>query len=604
MIERFLSAAKFASAVCALAVAVEVTNSQAYAAKIGNTADKLEFKDIRCLTRNLNDLGEAKGYALVFLNTTCPVAQRYLPRLEELHKKYAAQGIQLVGVYNAQEDEPREVAAHGLSAGLSFPIVWDEEQKCTKALGIERVPQAVLLDGAKKVVYSGRIDDQYRTGGVQPNVGRHDLAEAIDELLAGKPISVAETPVDGCKVTAWREPTFDHPVTFHEHIEKILQNRCQSCHHEGTTAPFSLVSYSEAKAQAESLNEVVRDGRMPPWYATPGIGHFSNDPTMSREERNLVAAWVNSGMPEGDPAKAPKPLEFAQTEWRIGEPDLVLTMKKPHKIEATGYIDYKYVFIPPAFTEDTYVEAIEIRPHNRAVVHHCNAFYVDALTMKAGSNTFITGYVPGGIPFALKEGLAQRIPKNSVIGLQIHYVTTGKEEESTISIGFRYAKGIVQKTTRFILLDPRDMAIPPGDAFYEMKARRKFDKDATLIGLFTHMHLRGRDMTFNAYYPNGKHETLLQIPNYNFEWQIGYHAPEPPNELKIPAGTEMEAIAHYDNSKFNPYTPDPKYTVPYGDQSYDEMFNGFVFYVNDEDQLNLKIDPKTGHVLKDEVTQK
>ena len=162
----------------------------------------------------------------------------------------------------------------------------------------------------------------------------------------------------------------------------------------------------------------------------------------------------------------------------------------------------------------------------------------------------------------------------------------------------------MQKTTRFILLDPRDMAIPPGDAFYEMKARRKVEKDATLIGLFTHMHLRGRDMTFNAYYPNGKNETLLQIPNYNFEWQIGYHAPEPPHETKLPAGTEMEAIAHFDNSKFNPYNPDPKYTVPYGDQSYDEMFNGFIFYVHDEDQLNLKIDPKTGHVLKDEVTQK
>lgn len=573
--------------------------SPAAAAKIGTEAPNLSFKDIRCLTRSLSDLGEAKGYALVFLNTSCPVAQRYLPRLEELHQKYASQGIQLVGVYNSQDETPRDIAAHGLAAGLTFPLVWDEEQQCTQALGVERVPQVVLLDGTRHVVYSGRIDDQYRTGGVQPQVGRHDLAEAIDQLLAGKPISVAETPVDGCKVTAWRAPSFDHPVTFHEHIETILQNRCQGCHHEGTAAPFGLVSYDEAKAQGEMLAEVVRDGRMPPWYAHSEFGHFTNDPTMSRKERDLVAAWVLSGMPEGDSTKAPAPIEFAKTEWRIGEPDLVLTMKKPHKIEASGFIPYKYIFIPPAFSEDTYVEAIEIRPHNRAVVHHCNAFYVDALTMKAGTNTFITGYVPGGVPFTMTPGLAQRIPKNSVVGLQIHYVTTGKEEESTISIGFRFAQGTVQKTTHFILLDPRDMAIPPGDAFYEMKARRKMEKDSTLLGLFTHMHLRGRDMTFNAYYPNGKQETLLQVPNYNFEWQIGYVCPQPPHEKKIPAGTELEAIAHFDNSKFNPYNPDPKYTVPYGDQSYDEMFNGFIFYVHDEDQLNLKIDPKTGHVLKD-----
>jgi len=581
---------------CLVAIAIP----DAQGAKIGADTPNLTFKDIRCLTRSLSDLGESKGYALVFLNTTCPVAQRYLPRLEELNQKYAAQGIQLVGVFNSQDEIPRDIAAHGLAAGLTFPLVWDEDQECTKLLGIERVPHAVLLDGVRRVVYSGRIDDQFGVDGALPQAGRHDLAEAMDQLLSGEPVSVPETEVVGCKVTAWRTPSFDHPVTFHEHIEPILQNRCQSCHHEGTAAPFGLVSYDEVSSQGEMLAEVVRDGRMPPWYAHAEFGEFSNDPTMSREERDLVAAWVTAGMPEGDASKAPEPIEFAKTEWRIGEPDLVLTTRKPHKIQATGYVPYKYVFIPPPFSEDTYVESIEIRPHNRAVVHHCNAFYVDALTMKANAGSFITGYVPGGVPFTLVPSLAQRIPKNSVIGLQIHYVTTGKEEESTISIGFRYAKDTVQKTTHFVLLDPRDISIPPGDPFYEMRASRKLEKDATLLGLFTHMHLRGRDMTFNAEYPDGQKETLLQVPNYNFEWQIGYVCPLPPNDKKLPAGTTLEAIAHFDNSKFNPYNPDPEYTVPYGDQSYDEMFNGFIFYVHDEDQLNLKIDPKTGHVIKED----
>lgn len=574
---------------------------RAQAAKIGSEAPQLTFKDIRCVTRSLSDLGESKGYALVFMNTSCPIAQRYLPRLKELNEKYAAEGIQFVAVYNSQDETPKDVAAHGLAAGLSFPLVWDESQKCTSALGVERVPQVVLLDAGKHVVYNGRIDDQYRTGGVQPQVGRHDLAMALDELLAGKPISVAETTVDGCKITAWQAPKFDHTVTFHEHVEMVLQKRCQNCHHEDTAAPFALVSYDEAKAQGEMLAEVVRDGRMPPWYAHSEFGRFTNDPTLSQTERNLIEAWVREGMPQGDPAKAPKPLEFAKTEWRIGEPDLVLTMSKPSKIPATGFIPYQYVFLQPVFTEDTYVEAIEIRPHNRAAVHHCNAFYVDTVTKKAGTNTFITGYVPGGVPFTMQPGIAQRIPANSMIGLQVHHVTTGKEEESKISIGFRFAKGTVQKTTHFILLDPHNIAIPPGDAFYEMKAAKKLNKDATLLGLFTHMHLRGRDMTFLAQRPGSKQEILLQVPNYNFEWQIGYVCPEAPHDVKLPAGTELSAIAHYDNSKFNPYNPDPKYKVPYGDQSFDEMFNGFIFFVHDEDQMNLKIDPKTGHALKDEV---
>ena len=571
---------------------------QAQAARIGSEVGNLTFKDTRCLTRSLSDLGEAKGYALVFLNASCPIAQRYLPRLQELHAKYAPQGLQLVAIYNSQDETPMEIAAHGLAAGLTFPLVWDEEHKCTQALGVERIPQAVLLDAGKRVVYSGRIDDQYRTGGVQPQVGRHDLADAIDEMLAGKPVSVAETTIDGCKVTPWQAPKFDYQVTFHEHIEAILQRNCQNCHHEGTATPFALVTYDEAKAQGEMLAEVVRDGRMPPWYALSKYGHFTNDPTLTREERKLVEAWVRGGLGRGDATKAPKPLEFSKAEWRIGEPDLVLTTRKPIKIQASGFIPYNYVFLQPPFAEDTYVEAIEIRPHNRAVVHHCNAFYFDPVTRTAGANTFITGYVPGGVPFTMRPGIAQRIPKNATIGLQIHHVTTGKEEESTISIGFRYAKGTVNKTTHFVLLDPRDIAIPPGDPFYEMKAQKKVEEDATLLGLFTHMHLRGRDMTFFANYPDGKREILLQIPNYNFEWQIGYVCPEPPDEVRIPAGTELAAIAHFDNSKFNPYNPDPKYKVPRGDQSYDEMFNGFIFYVHDKDQLNLQIDPKTGHVLE------
>ncbi len=568
--------------------------------KIGVEAKDLSFKDIRSLNRSLSDLGEAKAYALVFLNTDCPIAQRYLPRLEEMNKKYAAAGVQFVAVYNSQSEMPRDIAAHGLDAGLTFPLVWDEGQKCTQALGVERVPTAVLLDGAtKKVVYLGRIDDQYRPGGVQPNVGRHDLASAIDEVLAGKPVSVATTPVDGCKVTAWQQPKFDHKVTYHEHVEAILQKACQNCHHEGTAAPFGLVSFEEAQDHGEMLVEVVRDGRMPPWYAHKEHGSFQNDPSLSREERELIEAWVLTGMEKGDPSKAPAPLEFEKTEWRIGKPDLVLTMAKPQKVQAEGFIPYRYVFLQPAFEDDTYVESIEILPHNRAVVHHCNAFYVDPVSKKAGTNTFITGYVPGGVPFTMPPGMAQKMPKGAVIGLQVHLVTTGKEEEVTISIGFKYAKGIVNKTTHFILLDPRDIKIPPGDGFYKMEQSRTLKKDATLLGLFTHMHLRGRDMTFLAHYPDGKKETLLQIPNYNFEWQIGYVCPP---EKKIPAGTELQAIAHFDNSKFNPYNPDPNYTVPYGDQSYDEMFNGFIFYVHDEDQLNLKIDPKTGHVMKDELS--
>jgi hypothetical protein len=275
-------------------------------------------------------------------------------------------------------------------------------------------------------------------------------------------------------------------------------------------------------------------------------------------------------------------------------------MRTPDKIQATGFIPYKYVILPYVFKEDTYVSAIEIRPQNRNVVHHCNMAYVSIAKMKGGDDTFITGYVPGGQPMDLRPKtpsdpeVAYKIPGGSSLVLQIHYTTTGKEEQSLISVGFRYPQKGVDKITHHFVLDPRNIAIAPRDPMWGLSAKKTIPANATLLGMFTHMHVRGRDMTFVAEFPGGRRETLLQIPNYNFEWQLAYEC-----RNRLPAGTKIEAIAHFDNSKFNVYNPDPDRTVPYGPQTYDEMFNGFVFWTNDEENLKLKIDPKTGHVVNE-----
>ncbi|MBY0586737.1 redoxin family protein [bacterium] len=590
----------------ALAVSLLVSGSLQAASTddASKTLPNITFKDIRYLHRTLSDLAgpkdrPTKGFLVVFMNTTCPVAQRYLPKLKTIDAEYGPKGIQVVGLYTAQEETINDIASHALENGVKYPVGKDTDLSAVRALGVERVPQVVLMDAERHVLYSGRIDDQYRIGGTQPRMSRSDVTEALEEFLAGKAISVAQTPVDGCKITPWSPPSAAEPVTFHEHVSKVMQARCQNCHHEGGATPFSLVSYDDVKSQAEMVAEVVGDRRMPPWYASPKYGHFQNDPSMTKEERDIVLAWVKQGMPEGDSAKAPAPLAFSTSRWKIGEPDLVVKMKQEHDIPAEGYIKYYYVMLPYIFKEDTYVDAIEIRPINKSVVHHCNMAYGNLLQGKFGRETFITGYVPGGQPMVLGQSnnVAFKIPKGSTLFLQIHYTTTGKPEKGQLEVGFRYAKGLVQKTTHFMVLDPRGIEIPPGESMYELRETHPIPRNATLLGMFTHMHVRGRDMTYLAHYPDGKTETLLQIPNYNFEWQLGYECPPPPKECKIPAGTKIEAIAHYDNSAFNPYNPDPNRTVPYGDQTYDEMFNGFVFWVYDDEELNLTIDPKTGHVV-------
>ena len=570
--------------------------------QIGEVVPKFECKDIRYVRRTLSDLGDHKGFALVFLNTDCPIARRFLPTLRELDACYTAKGIRFVGVFCSPEDTIIEMASFALENELRFPVVKDEDHEACAALGIDRVPQVALLDAGHRLIYRGRINDQYRVSGTQRTASRQDLATTLDELLAGKAISVTETPVDGCKVTPPFDPKFEQPPTFHADVAAIVQNRCQRCHHAGTPAPFALITYDDVKSHAEMVAEVVRDQRMPPWYADPKYGHFLNAPGMTADERAKVVAWVKGDCPAGDPTRGPAPLVFGDTQWRIGEPDLKITMRAPDKIPAEGLVPYKYVVLPYLFKEDTYVSAIEILPHNRNVVHHCSMAYVNPLKMKGGFDTFITGHVPGGQPMDLRSRdpsepqVAFKIPRGAWLILQIHYVATGKEEQSLISVGFRYPQKGVDKITHHLLLDPRNIAIPPGDPMWRLSAAQTISARVTLLGMFAHLHVRGRDMTYIAEYPGGQRETLLQIPNFNFDWQLGYEC-----RNRLPAGTKIEAIAHFDNSRFNVYNPDPDRTVPYGAQTVDEMFNAFVFWTNDDENLNLKIDPKTGHIVKEPV---
>jgi thiol-disulfide isomerase/thioredoxin len=583
-----------------LAVAMfgQVAQAQAQPPKIGDIVPELRFKDIRALPRTLSDFGKKRAYVFVFTTTSCPLVRRSIPKLIELDARYAAQDVQFVAVNVGADDTIRDMAAQAIELDAAFAFVKDVDLSCAKALGVTRTPGVAMLDADRKLVYRGRIDDQLRLGGARPEPTRRDLEEAIRETLAGQGVSVAETAVDGCTIEAPLPPSAKRPdPTYHQDVAPILQRRCVNCHVEGTAAPFALITYRDAVSHAEMIAEVVADQRMPPWFANPKHGKFQNDPSLSVAERETIVHWVRSGRAEGDaPETAAEPAKAA-TRWRIGEPDLIVTMLEEHTIPATGFVPYRNALLPHVFLADTWVEAVEIRPQNPAVVHHCNMAFV---TPKgAGEHTFITGHVPGGQPMDMgrfDNGSAILIPKLAALGLQIHYTTTGKEETCRIQVGLRFPRRPVQKQLRHLLLDPHRIAIPPGHGAFAIQAGKTLDRDITLMGMFTHMHVRGKDMTFYAVAPDKSRETLLQIANYNFEWQLGYEIE--PGQKRLPKGTVIEAVAHYDNSAFNPYNPDPKRTVPWGQQTYDEMFNGFVFFVDETEQLNVAVNPKNGQVKK------
>lgn len=547
----------------------------------GDTAPAFTLKDIRFLPRALADFGPRAAYVLIFTATDGPDRAGLDQQLKALHGSLAGRNVELAVVHPAPHDTIPRIALHAVEQELPLTMLGDPEGAAASALGVARLGTVVVLDGQSKLRYRGDWP------GLEP---------ALNQVLAGKAVAEPEREVTGPPIPARVVPEAEGPITYSEHIAPILNNHCVACHRPGQTAPFALQDYRHASARADMIREVVLEERMPPWYGARKHGPFANERTVTEAEKTLLLQWIAGGKPEGDPALLPAPPSFPDSEWAIGEPDLVLTATEVEQIPAEGFIPYRYVTLPYQFSADTWVQGVEILPGNPEVVHHANLIYTIPGQPYDEQNGFLTGKVPGGNPVDLAGPVAMMIPKDAVLTIQIHYVTTGKAETDQMRVGIRYADGTISKRTHHQRIRPETIAIPPGDPFYRMSAEETIPHNATVIALFTHMHTRGRDMTFFADYPDGHSETLLTVPNYSFDWQLAYQYA--PGTKRFPKGTKIRTVSHYDNSAFNPYNPDPTVEVPYGDQTIHEMNDGYVFYLDEEENLNLKVDGKTGQVVE------
>lgn len=557
--------------------------------RIGDRIEKLKFTDIRSLPRTLDDFGKKKVFVLVFTNTSCPVAQRYLPALQAMENEYRSKDVQFVALNAAEEDTLIEAATQAVKYEIAFPVGKDFEGVCARALGVRRTPEVVVLDAERRIRYRGRIDDRYRLRGSRKGATSHELTDAIEAVLAGRKVATPETEVDGCLIS-FPKPREPRPVTFAEHVAPILQKHCWQCHSDGASGPFSLTSYKSAAARAETIVETITDQRMPPWFASHDFGPFTNRRGLTDDERAILSDWTRGGTTPGDLAKAPAPPVAPSNRWLIGKPDLVLESTE-FTLPAAGDVPYKYAILPHAFPDDTWIQNVQITSDNPRALHHCNMAFVQ-LTESFKEENFITGYVPGGEPMNLDRGTAARVPKGSVLALQIHFVTTGKPEKCKVSVGLQFPRETVQRRLQNIQLSDKRFAIPPGAPAHKVSASHVLDRDVVGVGLFSHMHLRGKDMTFLAHAPDGKTDSLLVIPNYNFSWQLPYRWEQ--GKKRFSKGTRLECVAHFDNSPFNPYNPDPKKTVRNGPQTHQEMMYGFFFFTDANEQLAIRVDPKTG----------
>jgi hypothetical protein len=403
------------------------------------------------------------------------------------------------------------------------------------------------------------------------------------------------------------------PITFQRDVLPVLQRTCQGCHRPGDIGPMPLLTYEQTRPWAKAIRAAVAQGEMPPWHADPRYGVFANDRSLSESEVRTLVRWVDAGAPEGSATDAPPPKRFAEG-WRIGEPDVVYEMPKAFDVPASGTVPYQWIMIPSGFAEDTWVEAVEVRPGNRSVVHHGvvyareegaewahgapvgEFFDLFALTppRRVEGNTMFSQerepehlevFAPGADPIVLRPGQARLIKAGSYIVFEMHYTPNGEATTDRSSVGLVFAKQPPAERVRTIRIQNGvRISIPPGADDYRIESRVRLLRDVKVVSFMPHMHLRGKSMEFRATYPGGESEVLLSVPRFDFHWQMSYYLETPKT---LPKGTLLTCSAAWDNSAGNPNNPDPGATVVGGLQSEEEMMAGFV---------ELGIDPASTHV--------
>lgn len=393
-------------------------------------------------------------------------------------------------------------------------------------------------------------------------------------------------------------------LNFAKHIAPIFQNRCEECHRAGAIAPMSLTTYEEVRPWAKAIKEKVVSRQMPPFHATGNIGRYDHDPRLTDAEIATITKWVDSGAAKGNPKDMPAPKNW-KTGWTNGQPDLIVTAKKAFTLKASPTDQYVFFVFDHVFSEDTWIRSIVTHPGNPKAVHHANThlvppslkvpeegYFEGDFDPSARGTIMISGWVPGSNDIMLPEGTGVRIPKGMRFGIQIHYGPNEKQTMDQTSLGIYLADGTIRKNLQMLFGDRKDLKIPPGDANYSLISKRTFSSDAVIRFFHVHMHLRGKSYAFRFTYPDGRIETLFDVPNYDFNWQRSYVFAEP---IKVPKGTSVEFIGTYDNSAKNKFNPDPSKTILWGEKTTDEMMQGRIFYESATEDLNLKV--KKGRVV-------
>jgi peroxiredoxin len=530
----------------------------------------------------LRRMKDASAIVLITQQNGCPVSRNTAASVQALQDAYKAKGVEFMLLNSTPGDTHADILQEAKDYGYNLPILMDSNQLVGEQLGVTRTAEAIVIDPKTwKIVYRGPVDDRVTYERQKAKADHTWVKDALDSTLAGKPVADAREEAVGCLIDfPHRDKLAYSKISYVKDVAPIIEDKCVACHEKNGIGPMELTSYDKIKAYSPMIREVLRTQRMPPWRADPTVGHFAEDKSLSGDQIKTLVHWIEAGAPRGEGADPLAAKTYVASEWPLGKPDLILDVPA-YTVKATGIVDYQRPWVLNPLKEGEWLRASTIKVENRQVVHHILTGYMteppkpgeEANESKWG--TSVGGYAVGAESEVEPPNTGSYIPPGGAIGFQNHYTPFGKEvtEHSKIALYFYKDKPeLIMHGS--VILNP-NLSIPPNQGSWEQKAYLTFPKDALLYSAFPHAHYRGASSQLWLQTPDGKKTLLLALPNYDFNWQRDYSFAQP---IKVPAGSKLIAIYTYDNSIRNPANPDHNRTVPWGDQSMDEMLYTALHY--------------------------
>ncbi len=538
---------------------------------IGQVVPDLAFCDLEGKDGRLSSYATNAALVIVVRDVGCPVSKRYGLRIAEIERDFAARGVAFLYVNPTSDDSVEECRAEATQFGFAGRYARDHEGRFGWHLRVRSTGDVFVLDPQRRLRYRGAIDDQIGRGASKPAATRDYLKEALGALLAGERIEQPALSAPGCLLeflTAPPEPVASAPLAWFGGIEPIARDRCQGCHRTGGPAGFELCSAEDFAGNAAMIREVLRSGAMPPWNATASSGPFLHDMRVPDDQKAALLAWLDAKCPVGDESLA-MPAPTWPSGWTIGKPDLIVESRVVN-IPATGVVEYLTINVPTDLKEDVWISAIQILAEHPTICHHvlAHAYYPEQQSME-----FIDSYLPGRAATVFPPDQALLLEKGAVIRFNLHYTPDGTPVKERTKIGFKFAAGPPEYRVSGKIVREYELRIPPNIEHYEVVSEYKFPFAAMIRRLIPHMHLRGKSVTVEFIAPDGTRTVPLELEKWHPDWQYAYEFVTP---IPVERGTLVRCTSYFDNSKNNPFNPNPNVWVEQGPQIWDEMAGVFV----------------------------